>query len=286
MICVALLDQPNFNIAYAKKGEHVVGVIIAVYEGSFNHHQQARLLSEQRRFAGHILPQQLLIQVGAAALSLSYLRIMRIATVSSCRRQGIGQGLLTFIQSNSASVDLLGSSFSTSNEVMDFWQAAGFETVHLGHKLSAVSASYSQLVLKPKNEKSMTVVQQARDHFSVDFSYRLLSEYQQLESVIVAKLCWGLKFSIQTNDDFQAHRYVNQQLGLVNCQAALARHALCYYAEHDCSERFTVQDDLVIRRLLLNQSFDEIASALQLTGRKHIERQLRQWFSCLLPVKK
>jgi len=85
----------------------------------------------------------------AAGSPVGY-RVVRIATHHAARSRGLGSELLARIRAEfHGDVDYLGVGYGATPELLDFWAANGYRTVHLSTTRNDASGEYSALMLDP-----------------------------------------------------------------------------------------------------------------------------------------
>ncbi|MCU4799633.1 GNAT family N-acetyltransferase [Halobacteria archaeon HArc-gm2] len=145
-----LLDAPNVSARALTHDGHVVSVALLAREGDLPADLRADMY-EGRRVRGNMIPDVLTTQLRdeAAAIPVGQ-RVLRIATHPAVQSRGIGSRLLTEIRREFAdSVDWLGVGYGATPELVRFWAANGFRTVHLSTTRNDASGEYSAIMLDP-----------------------------------------------------------------------------------------------------------------------------------------
>ncbi|MGK0443038.1 MAG: tRNA(Met) cytidine acetyltransferase, partial [Pseudohongiellaceae bacterium] len=189
-----LLDGPNIRVWVVLHNEELVATALVTDEGGFTSSLATEIWKGKRRFRGHMLPQTLAAHSGVeVAPTLSYQRIMRIAVHPSLQQKGFGQILLVKIneRSRQLNIDIVGSSFGVTEDVLHFWQKAGFTPVRLGVGRDACSGTHSALVLKSNNLSGEILLDSVRFKFLDHFPHQLLTMFNGLEPALVAGLMLG-----------------------------------------------------------------------------------------------
>ncbi|WP_089818142.1 tRNA(Met) cytidine acetyltransferase TmcA [Halomicrobium zhouii] len=148
-----LLDAPNVSARALTHDGHVVSVALLAREGDLPTDLRAEMY-EGRRVRGNMIPDVLTTQLRdeAAAVPVGQ-RVLRIATHPAVQSRGIGSRLLTEIRGEVAeSVDWLGVGYGATPELVRFWDANGFRTVHLSTTRNDASGEYSAIMLDPCSE--------------------------------------------------------------------------------------------------------------------------------------
>ena len=183
-----LLDDPETVLAVALQGEQVVGVAWGLYEGGLDPELARAVWLGERRPRGHLMAQSLAFQGGdPEAAERGYLRVTRIAVHLDHRRRGIGLGLLHTLEktARSRSVDVLGTSFGATPELMAFWRAAGFRFLRLGAKRDAASGTHTAMLGKPLSAPGEALCRSLAARFATHWPW-LTPVFQSLEAGVCA----------------------------------------------------------------------------------------------------
>ncbi len=179
-----LLDAPNLGVRLLVHEGHVVSVALLAREGGLDADTRAAMY-EGSRIRGNMLPDVLTSQLRDedAAVSVGY-RVVRIATHHAVRDRGLGSLLLDAIQADvrpdesgtagdtrSATlagtvdperrldtVDWLGVGYGATPELLRFWAANGYSTVHFSTTRNQTSGEYSAIMLKSVTEDGAAVL--------------------------------------------------------------------------------------------------------------------------------
>jgi len=145
-----LLDAPNLRVRTLEHDGHVVSVALLAREGGLDADTRAAMY-EGERVRGNMLPDVFASQLRdeAAGVSVGY-RVVRIATHHAARSRGLGSELLARIRGEfDGDADYLGVGYGATPELLDFWAASGYRTVHLSTTRNDASGEYSALMLDP-----------------------------------------------------------------------------------------------------------------------------------------
>jgi tRNA(Met) cytidine acetyltransferase len=98
---------------------------------------------------GNVIPDVLTSQLrDEDAGQTEGLRVLRIATHHEVRSRGLGSRLLAEVREEFADdVDWLGTGYGATPELLQFWRANGFSTVHLSTTRNESSGEYSAVML-------------------------------------------------------------------------------------------------------------------------------------------
>ncbi|MGM0571441.1 tRNA(Met) cytidine acetyltransferase TmcA [Marinobacter sp.] len=182
------MDDPHAVTLVARQGTDIVGVLWATVEGGLDMELAQKVMRGERRLKGHLLPQSLANHGGdAEAATLRMLRVVRVAVHDQCRRRGIGQALLHHAvrQATNLGLDAIGTSYGASQELLPFWQSAGFNTVRLGISREASSGEYAVQMLQGLTDTGVAVQQRLSNRFSEQWPVMLPVVWPSLSPELV-----------------------------------------------------------------------------------------------------
>lgn len=153
-----LLDAPNIEIRALTADGHPVSVALLAREGGLDDELRRRAY-EGRRIQGNLIPDLLTSQLRDpdAAVPVG-LRVLRIATHHDVRSTGFGSRLLSEIESEFriqptpdrfGQIDYLGVSYGATPQLLDFWTANDYQTVHLSATRNDTSGEHSAVMVHP-----------------------------------------------------------------------------------------------------------------------------------------
>ncbi|WP_232685884.1 tRNA(Met) cytidine acetyltransferase TmcA [Halobacterium zhouii] len=157
-----LLDAPNLAVRALTADGHVVSVALLAREGGLDADLR-REMYEGERVKGNMIPDVLTSQLRdePGAVPVGW-RVMRIATHHAVRARGLGSRLLAEIRAEFAreggggsaegsdgGADWLGVGYGATPELLSFWSANGYSTVHLSTTRNDSSGEYSAVMLDP-----------------------------------------------------------------------------------------------------------------------------------------
>ena len=274
-----MLDGGNIELYGLFQNGHVIATVLAAREGRIALDLEQPIWLGQRRIRGHLLPQSLSNHLGIRhAVGLEGLRIIRIAVHPDRQQQGLGQRLLTEVSEHARQrgFDYLGTSFGAVPELLDFWAVCDLKPVRMGVTRDAASGTHSVLMIKPLSEAGEPLLQEGIERFRQQFHWLLLDELQQLESALVIRL---LRQS-GVSDIYQLNKY--EQSDLYSYTRGLRQYDSCISAIRSYSYRLLVnsalseqESQVLVGKVLQNRSWQDIARATGLPGRKQVQQLLR-----------
>lgn len=286
-----LLDSPNLHIWMILRSDNVLGVALVAEEGPLQTELVDDIWSGQRRPRGHLLPQTLVAQEGyKPAASLRYGRVMRIAVHPSLQRSQLGSQLLERIKQDLASegMDCLGSSFSASSDLLNFWQLNGFEMVRLGSARDHISGSHAGLVLCSLSADGRLTHEHLRARFLEQLNYRFSDDLVDLDPELI---CMLLKHAghlpeMLPHDWDDLTAFAQHNRSYESC--AFAIHKFTFYfldwVDNATLKAFLLNPDftLLVQRNLQQKSWPTLEKDGQ--GRRQMVVQLRNIIRLMLEL--
>jgi tRNA(Met) cytidine acetyltransferase len=283
-----LLDGPNLEVYVLRQGEMILATALLAREGALDASLAPAIFRGERRLQGHLLPQSLVANLGLEqAAAMRFGRIMRIAVHPRLQGRGLGSRLLAHLdhQARQAGLDWLGSSFGLAPELLDFWQGNGYRPVRIGMRREASSGAPSVLLLRSLNPAAEAVMVRARLRFQEQLPWQLADSHRTLEANLVQRLwCAPAHPPMLTSGEWQeARAFAHGQRGYEDSALAIGRLLHLRLGEAGLPGRLAEpQLELLVRRVLQHQSWEEIARALQLPGRAAARTALRAAVAALL----
>lgn len=186
-----LLDGPNLQVQALRHRGQIVATALVAREGGLPADLAADIYQGRRRPQGHLLPQTLSAHAGLAeAPDLRWARIVRLAVHPAIQGRGLGRRLLQEIeaQARAEGLDLLGSSFGATADLLRFWSACGLHPVHLGTSRNAASGVHAAVVLRPLSPPGEDLARRATVRYRRRFPFLLAGPFRHLEPGLVADL--------------------------------------------------------------------------------------------------
>ncbi len=186
-----LLDGPNLQVLALRRAGQILATALVAVEGGLPAALATAIYEGRRRPQGHLLPQTLSAHAGLAdAPGQRWARIVRLAVHPALQGRGLGRRLLQEIeaQARAAGLDLLGSSFGATSDLLRFWAACGLHPVHLGTSRNAASGVHAAVVLRPLSPSGEDLARRASARFRRRFPLLLAGPFRHLEPGLVADL--------------------------------------------------------------------------------------------------
>lgn len=277
-----LLNDLTQTIVVARVDHLVIGLVLVQQEGQFSSELANEIIEGKRRPKGHLLAQSLGLYLGDAdVLTRGILRISRIAVRHEFRRQGVGLHLLALVEqfAKQQAFDLIGTSFGVTPHLYQFWLQAEYRPIRMGVSRDAASGSYSIQMLK-----SLTCVDmpcsELTHHFYHHLCHQFAEQYQDMSADLVYELMTNsnIKMSISNFQYTEVERFARGVLGYD--LVVMSLYSWVKYVFSSRSDALLADNStfIVIEKVLQRHTWSDIAKRYDLTGRKQVEFELRQWF--------
>ncbi|MCD1124743.1 GNAT family N-acetyltransferase [Jinshanibacter sp. LJY008] len=283
-----LFDAPglSFSLGLDDK-QSVIAALWLVDEGGLSPDLAREVWAGRRRPRGNLVAQSLAAH-GAEYLApqLRSVRISRIAVVSSLRRQGIARTLITqqIERAKLRGLDYLSVSFGYTEELWQFWQACGFELIHMGSHREASSGCYAAMAIVPFSRDAVLLARRAKRQFLLNqlLSCVKLHHVNDIAAAELAEEDWrelaGFAFAYRTLEASQVSLY-----RLLRHQVAIC-HSLRPLLEGQMTvELLLKQGNLNGRKALMQQWRQEVAEALLALDSERCH-YWKNWVVARLPV--
>ena len=181
--------------------------------------------------------------------------------------------------------DVLGTSFAMESRLSRFWLKNGFVPVRLGQHQDEVSGSCALMLLKAITDDGADLVESARNGLSREWPFLLQTQLAELSSDSVVLLSSALKpFAAERDSDYQAQvqAFAHALRPLASSQFALWQWSQQQLTTTAFQQLHPDQQQLLVKLILQQQSIDQVAERLALSGRAAVVKALRQAVSdCL-----
>jgi tRNA(Met) cytidine acetyltransferase len=279
-----LLDDPGLQVWLLHAGSRagpLLGVMLVAEEGGFDPALADQVWLGKRRPLGHLLPQVLAAQAGwRQAPLLSYWRIVRIAVPQPLRLQGVGREMMQRLQGEATQrrVDLLGTSFGATADLLPFWQSLSMQPLRLGLKADASSGCVSLLYACGCSKAGKRFIEPVVQRFGRDLPRQLQGANADLEPDLVRLLLQQSRearselIDPQDLDDLYALVFGNR--GWEQTEPALYRWTLRHLADPQF-DLDPLLERVLICRLIQRRDWEDILPLLGFTGVRQAEQWLR-----------
>lgn len=278
-----LLDGPNLTIYTATSKGSLIATALVADEGELN---DEPLVDEiwlgNRRPQGHLLPQTLIAHLGIKeAAPLRYRRIIRIAVHPQLQRRGIGRELINKISADAATeqVDLLGTSYGATSELIQFWNQNRLTPLFIGSHRNASSGTYALTQMRAISERGRVIFELAANRFQNGLIDQLHDPLQQLDSNIVHLLIQPRSVELSQHDlsDIDAFIHGNRRYETVITPLI----QLILNSRNKMALLSPEHRQLLILRLLQNRPWADCTTRLKIDGRNALQNEMRKAISIL-----
>lgn len=238
---VRILDAPNLLLHALLFQGRVVAASVVAREGGLPIARCERLARGEGRIRGHALADTLISHAGyTESGTLSMIRSVRIAVHPALRRRKLAALLVDHIHRTHRDVDLFGTLFGATADLISFRRSLGYELVRLGASFGSRTGEPAAVMLRPVSDHAHRLLTKLR----LDLARNLPLQLELLRSDGEACLC---------DDVVQS-----------------AKQGLPIPTPLDASER----DDLVRRYLFGPQPLDAVVLAVSDFVKSHRESLL------------
>jgi len=224
-----LLDDKNVRIYSLSYMGNILGVLAISVEGGFDKELSAEIYRGERRPKGHLLAQTLCFHAGyESAAELKYARVMRIAIHPDAQQQGLGSYFIqqVFERERVNGIDIFGSSFSATFELLMFWEKAGFSILRFGFSRDHVTASHAAVVGMGLSEKGKIVVDTLAGKFERNLAAWEMGPLSSISENIKKYLHKNIQSYDQSFNEFDrldVDSFANYNRNYEACQPSISR---------------------------------------------------------------
>lgn len=157
-----MLDAPNLAVHASFGDGHVAAATLVALEGGLSQSLCDVLADGSRRVIGHALPETFAAHLGyASAAALTMVRSVRIAVHPALRRRGVASELVAHVH-RSYDVDLFGTLFGATADLLMFRRRVGYELVRLSASRSRRTGVPSVAMIRPVSEAAAQLLDELR----------------------------------------------------------------------------------------------------------------------------
>jgi tRNA(Met) cytidine acetyltransferase len=279
-----MLDDPAVSIWVTRYEDTVLATVLLVKEGGFDDDLAQAIWLGKRRPAGNMLPQVLSAHNGfKEAAGFTYWRLMRVAVHPDFQRLELGSKLIRTIgqQAIIDDIDLMGSSFAATEDVLSFWHSSEFTSVRMGITRDACSGAHSAVVVKGLSTAGKDFAEVLTERFSEQLPWQLPDSLRDIEPGLVSGLLSSLpvtclpELSAQDRLDLQA--YTSGARVYDSCSLALWKFLLGQFMLGRAQHQLTAtRQGIMIGRVLQRKGWPELIEVFSLKGKKQAEGLLRE----------
>jgi tRNA(Met) cytidine acetyltransferase len=275
-----LLDAPNLTVRALRAPDgHVVSVALLAREGGLDADLRAAMY-EGERVKGNMIPDVLTSQLRDedAAVPVGW-RVMRIATHHACRSRGLGSRLLQEVRREFESeADWVGVGYGATPELLSFWRANGYSTVHLSTTRNDTSGEYSAVMLDPLSHLGERLHDRHADWFAARIPDVLSDALDDLDPDVARAALRSCDATLALDLSASAWRVIAGAAhgpGMFSVDPApfrqLATHQLVCGDTDLLSDR---EERLLVEKLLQARPWDDVADDLAYVSTSQAMRSL------------
>lgn len=284
-----LLDDPAISVWVTCYDGAVLAAALVVKEGGFDDSLSEAIWLGKRRPRGHMLPQILSAQSGfREAAGFNYWRVMRIAVHPDFQGRGLGSKLLRAIgqQAVEEGIDVIGSSFAATDDVLSFWQRAEFHAVRLGMTRDGCSGAHSAVVVRGISAGGKDFSENLLERFAEQLPWQLPEAFRDVEPELVSRLLAGLPAAcpppISDQDWLDLHAYSSGARLYESCSLPLWKFLLGQLILGSVQQLTVTRQGLLISRLVQRKSWPEVIQDFSLKGKKQAQSLVREGIARLM----
>jgi len=280
-----LLDAPGIHLACAWQNNLPVALALVQEEGGFDAELAQAVFMGKRRPQGHLLAQSLAFHGGLVqAAQVNWWRIQRILVHPALQRQGVGKKLLNFVlraASQQPDLDLIGSSFGATTELLPFWFKNGYQPVRLGITRDQASGEHTLQVVLGLSAKGKILQKQLIERFTLTLPDVLTLWLKALPAELLIEILRALP--LKATDLSEQDRLELMAFAEGYRPLAVSRTALKAWLRQALVQPEITEDLSPWVQLLLQEIPEQrLQQQLALTGKKALDRWLRKELKKLL----
>ncbi|HLV65542.1 MAG TPA: GNAT family N-acetyltransferase [Polyangiaceae bacterium] len=275
-----LLDAPNLAVHAMIHDGRVLAATVVAREGGLPPELCAALGAGRARIRGHALADTLITHAARPeAGSLRMLRSVRIATHPAVRGLGLGRALVEHVHRR-YTVDLFGTLFGATPELLQFRRSLGYRLVRVGTARGARSGEPAAVMIRPGSERGARLVDSLVADLARDLSLQLeliaVDEGFELDPELARALAVDLPRAVELDGEEVAARVRRYLEGPQPFNAA-AFAVTRFVEEHRSLLRGLCAPEraLIEQRVMHRRSWEQVARAAGLDGPAAAMRALR-----------
>ncbi len=273
-----LLQDKSINLYTQTLNQQILGVCLVAIEGDFTPEQCEKIADKAQSFSGHLLPQSILTQYGLTSFGENkFARIMRIAIHPQVQNIGLGSLMLKQLKQNLASsFDFLGTSFSLTKPVANFWIKNNYQPINLSASKNAASGEHSLQMLFPLNDKSGKAIKQVNTRFTDNFLTNL-SRISKLQPPLLSLMIQNLSFAkvakLSPLELNEVQRFIDKKRKFYQVADILKRQLI--HLNQTTSIHSILSFELLCYSLFTSHNDTQIIEKFNLKGKKALQLALR-----------
>lgn len=192
-----ILDAPNLGLHLAMLCGVVAGVCLVAEEGGLAEEESRRLLTGVGSIRGHALAETLAMHLGRAeGARMRLARSVRIAVHPDARRSGVASRLVEHVHATYP-VDLFGTVFGATTELIAFRRSLGYEVVRVSASRGARTGEPAVAMVRPVSDAASALVEALRAELALELPAQLAVLSADDELVLEPALCAALSAGLE-----------------------------------------------------------------------------------------
>jgi tRNA(Met) cytidine acetyltransferase len=281
----ALMENPHLIPMVATQRNRLVGMLAANCEGGLEPDLCHQVFLGNRRPKGHLLAQMLTAQAGLRDFAcFKGLRIQRVAVDEVNRRRGVGRQLIQSVEAYARQhqFDYMGACFALDSDSAGFWQNCGFRLVHIAHGQGKSTGNHTVAVVSIINP-DLEMAMRKLEHKII--SSLLLMLVQSLKYMLASDVIALLRFidyqyDWQDIEEDEIHAFAKGNKGFDLCFPSLQRFVMQKISQSPAQQNFHCW---LVEKVIQNRAWDELTAEPNLTGKKAMQKKIRDLVSELIP---
>lgn len=281
-----LLDAPNLAVRALVHDGHVASVALLAREGGLDSDTRTELY-DGGRIRGNMIPDLLTSQLRdeGAGEPVGW-RVMRIATHHAARSRGLGSRLLSEVCGElSSRANWLGVGYGATPELLSFWSANGYSTVHLSTTRNDASGEYSAIMLAPTSARGERLRDTHTDWFAERIGGMLSDPLSDAEPDVVRAALRSSDAARTPALSERAWRHVASAAygpGAFDTAPHGFRELALTHLFDPAAELTARQERLLVRKALQGHPWDRVADELDFVSTRMCMRELGEAFKPLV----
>lgn len=286
-----MLDAPNLDVHVLVEEDDVVAASLVAREGGLTEAMAHAMVRGERRVAGHALADTIVSHaLHEEAAGFSMIRSVRLAVHPERRRRGLARQLVSAVHAHCArerEVDLFGTVFGATPELVTMRQALGYEVVRIGVARGARSGEPAVVMVRPQSPRAVALVRSLREALASELdALRALHEADDgapFDPTLLAALARDLPAPSALDAAalrVLAERYAASAQPVDVVAGSLGRFVRAHATELAALD--SVSRTLLIARLCDHAPWSEVAARAGLPSAAAAMRQMREAMRALL----
>lgn len=273
-----LLDDPNLSISALQNPDTILATAWSLPEGNIDPELSSKIHQGHRRIPGHLIPQSLAAHLGIEnAPRLNYIRIIRIAVHPEVQNQGYGSRLIQHLIDENKHVDVIGTSFGATPQLIRFWSKLGFQPVRVGLTRNASSGHHSVIMLYPVSKQGQVILKQSTVELGQQLTFQLSENLVQLEPELVIQLLPDTLYQKLSKQELKSlHTFAHHQRNYETILGPIWKLAINAISDENLRNKLDQNEqNLLVSKVIQKRCWTDTAKLLNYSGRREVIETLR-----------